>query len=317
MRIILLIILLAFNLQGCKKSIYTYQGYINYDNIYLSSPFAGKLKSLLIERGRFVKKGDLLFVLDLEPETFSLDEMKDQLLQNQSTLADLEKPKREPRIDALKAQIAQIEAQIALAELRVRRNQTLYNRKVLAKDKLDEAKEYLHVLEAKKDQAAANLDLARLGARVDVINAQKSKINTYKNKLKALAWNVSQKSVYAADNGYIHDTYYVEGEYVESSRPVVSLISRKNIYIEFFVPYSEMKNIALGKRVQYFYMDNDKDKYNAEISYVSSEAEYLPPLVYSKNNMDKIVFKVKAKALEMNELLPGLPITINIDANHG
>jgi HlyD family secretion protein len=201
-----------------------------------------------------------------------------------------------------------------LAKLRENRNQTLFVKKVLAKDALDFSHEHLNELLAKKKQLAAELELANLGARPDIINAKKSFIKSLRVKIKNLSWVVTSKTAYSPDTGFVYDTYYVENELVTKARPVVALLFPKDIDLEFFAPYPVVKKLSIGKKIEYSLMEDEKNLKSATVIYISSEAEYVPPLVYSKDNTDKIVFKIKAKPASDENLAPGLPITIKFDA---
>lgn len=316
-RFIPLLFLTCSFLQSCSDNKHTYQGYVASTKTYLSSSFSGRMQKLLVHKGQKVAKDDLIYVLDPEPQIFTLNETKALYRQSIANLEDLKKPKREPALDAIKAKITQTESQITLAKLRVNRNQTLFDKKVLAKDSLDASIENLHQLEAKKKQMQADLQLAMLGARSDVIHAQSANVRSLESKIKSLEWIISEKRGYASDDAYVYDTYYVVGELVEKARPIVALINPKNIYIEFFMPYQELKALHLGDKVNYAYM-GDKDQHVAKITYISQDAEYVPPLVYSSDNMDKIVFKVKAEPVKLDtDLLSGLPVTITVDNAHG
>ena len=284
---------------------------------YISSNFAGHLKKLLVKKGDKVAKDDLLYALDPEPQIFTLNETRSIYRQGISNLKDLQKPKREPALDSIKAKIMQIDSQIKLAKLRMKRNQTLYDKKVLAEDSLDASVETLHQLEAQKKQMQADLDLAMLGARTDVINAQAANVRSLENKIKGLEWMLSNKKGYAPEDALVYDTYFTVGELVDKAKPVVALISPKDIYLEFFIPYQELKSLHMGDKVSYVYM-GDKAKHTAKITYISQVAEYVPPLVYSTDNIDKIVFKIKAVPEKVDtDLLSGLPVTITVDNTHG
>jgi HlyD family secretion protein len=283
--------------------------------LYLSQPFAGILKHRFVHRGEFVKKNQLLFEIDSDPETFKLDQAKAALAQGAQILIDLKKSRRVPEIDAIKAQIMQIDAEIALATLRLKRNETLFNKKVIAPDALDASQETLKERTALKMQLEANLALAMLGARTNQIEAQVAANQSLAAAIALAEWSVAQKKITAPTDGFIFDIYYREGEYVAAAAPVASLLARRDIYIEFFVPLRDLHDLQMGKKITYTYL-NGSEAFHALVVYVSPKAEYMPPLVYSNDNADKLVFRIKAKILDTNEVFPGEPVTVNVEPAH-
>lgn len=160
-------------LLGCGRNEHRqFSGYVEGENIYLASPFYGNLEQIAVVRGQEVKKGQLLFGLDKNPQIINIASIEAQLQQAQNTLDDIKKPRRDPEILAIKAQIEQTDAIIKLAQIRVNRYQQLYNRKASDKDTLDAAVAQLQQQQSLKAQYESNLALAQLGNREDQIKAQ-------------------------------------------------------------------------------------------------------------------------------------------------
>ncbi len=317
MRVNLSIILMSvFALVSCGKHDNQYQGYVEAENIYLASPYGGILKQALVKRGMRVKKGDLLFVLDPNPQSFSLQDQTAGYNQSKEVLQDLKKPKRKQELDSVQAQIDQAQAQINLATLRVKRNQILFDKHVMDRDTLDAALERLRELTAVKAQYESNLALAKLGARTNQIIAQEFAVESFLSKLQLATWQAEQKKIVAPADGIIFDTYYKPGEYVGAERAVCTLLTHQNTRIEFFVPLQGIVHLFVGKEIQFYYENNDVVS-KAVISYISPEAEYMPPLVYSRDNHDKIVFRIKAQVNDSKRLFPGEPVVVTVDPQHG
>ena len=311
------VVLISMSLvMGCHRSEHHYQGYIESDTLYLSQPFAGILKHRYVHRGEYVKKDQLLFEIDPDPETFKLEQAKAALAQGEQMLEDLTKSRRTPEVDAIKAQIDQVGAEISLATLRLKRNQTLFNKKVIAPDTFDASQENLKERLALKMQLEANLALAMLGARANQIEAQVEANKSLAAAIDLAQWSVAQKKIIAPKDGYIFDTFYREGEYVTAAAPVASLLARQDIYIEFFVPLRDLHDISMGKKITYSYLKG-AEEFHGVIVYVSPKAEYMPPLVYSNDNFDKLVFRIKAKVSDKNQVFPGEPVTVNVESAHG
>lgn len=288
-----------------------FAGYVEGENIYLASPFYGVLKKLAVHRGQQVKKGELLFNLDNNPQIINLEQVKAELEQANSTLADLKKPRRTPEIKAIQAQIDQTNAQIKLADIRVSRYQKLYSKQATDKDSLDAALATLQQQQDLKSQYESNLALAQLGSRDDQIIAQQKHIDALTARYNEAQWELAQKTLYAPASGVIFDTYYREGEFVAAQQSVLSILTPDNIRIEFFVPLEFLAKIKVGQKIS-FDCDGCAENNSAVIRYVSPDAEYLPPLVYSSDNDSKLVFRIKAHIDNPSAFKPGQPVTVNL-----
>jgi HlyD family secretion protein len=311
----IILLVISGMMVGCKQSSTHYQGYIETAYVYLAVPYSGKLKTLTVDRGNQVKAGQLLFVLDPDPQQLVILESQASLMQAKQTLQDLIAPKRKPEIDSIIAQIGQAEAQIKLASSRVRRNQILVSKHVLDQDSLDAIIEKYDEAVELKAQYEAQLDLAKLGSRINQIAAQSYQVQSLEAKLQQAQWQLEQKTIYAPMDSYVFDTYFTEGEFVDASRPVLSLLVPENIRVEFFVPAKLIPSLHLGQKIEVLSEDHAK-KYFAKISYISSLAEYVPPLVYSRDNLDKLAFKIKAIPIIPMSLKPGQPVEVVFHKNN-
>lgn len=305
-----IVILLLFFISGCGQSDkHTYQGYVEAENIYLASPFSGTLNKMLVQRGEHVKKGQLLFKLDSNPQDLALEEAHALMQQQKELFEDARLPKRKPEIDSAQWAVTQVEAQIRLALLRVKRYEMLVQKHAIDKDTLDSAKEHYEELLAVLGQRKDDLIMTQLGARAQQIKALEHSVAAGVLKGAQIKWQLSQKSLYAPVDGIVFDTYFRVGELVSAERPVAAILDPKNVRIEFFVPVERMSTLKVGQNVTYA-CDGCNKINKAVIWYVSPEAEYIPPLVYSRDNNDKLVFRIKATPEHLMSLKPGQPVVI-------
>lgn len=288
-----------------------FQGYIEGENIYLASPYGGTLEKLAVVRGQHVNKGQLIFSLDPNPQQINIASIQGELQQAENTLADLKKPRRLPEIEAIQAQIEQTNAEIQLAQIRVQRQQKLLSKQATDKDTLDAAVANFQQQQQLKNQYEANLALAKLGSREDQIKAQNAQVDSLKAKLDEALWESTQKTLYAPDNGVIFDTYYRVGEYVANQQPVASLLTPKNIRLEFYVPLEYSSTLKVGQPIT-FDCEGCAKNNQAVINYISPDAEYLPPLVYSRENYSKLVFRIKASIPHSTQFKPGQPVVVTL-----
>lgn len=297
---------------GCgKPTVHQYQGYVEGENIYLAAPSSGMLVKRPVNRGQWVKKGDLIFQLDDNPEAMIITQSDAELLQAKRIYNDLIKPRRTPEIAAIKSQIAQANAQLHLAELRVTRTSKLFAKNAGAKDEMDAAQSHYEEILHLKEQYQANLELAMQGSREEQINAQQAQINALIAKLNQAKWQLDQKSGYAPADGLIFDTYFIKGEFVPSQQAIASLLTPDNIRIEFFVPAIALHYLHVGGKIT-FNCEGCSENNQATIRYISPKAEYIPPLVYSNENADKLVFRVKASIHHPEQFKPGQPVVVSV-----
>ncbi len=307
--------LLLLSSCGGDKS-QTFQGYVEGENIYIACPYEGVLIHKLVSRGQAVKKGELLFQLDNNPEALLASQGKAGVAEAQAALLDLQKPRRTLEIDAIQDQINQVEANLVLANLRVKRYQDLYKKQAVELDRVDEVLTTQHGLQASKAQFQANLDLAKLGARDDQIKTQMAKLQEVKFALSVGQWKLSQKKLYAAADGVMFDTYYQEGEFTTAGKPIAALLPFTSIRVEFFVPANALPTIELNQKIQ-FTCEGCSKTNEAIINYISPEAEYVPPLVYTRANTENLVFRVKAQITHPTSFKPGQPVSVVVGTHHG
>ncbi|MDX2345671.1 MAG: HlyD family efflux transporter periplasmic adaptor subunit [Legionella sp.] len=284
------------------------QGYAESEDLYLTSPYSGTLRSLAIARGAHVKKGDLIFQLDSNPEALQLSEIEKVLAEERALLQDLKQSKREPEINAAIEKVNQVSSQLSLAKLRMKRFRELYEKKAGTLDQSDAAKYRFEEIQALKKQREYELEFAKLSARQDKIFAQAAKVNAVTVKKDFFAWQVAQKSRYAPDAGTIADTFFVEGEWVPAGKPISAIQMPKYIWINFFVPVKLLPKIHAGQTVKLTCSGCSSSE--GVIAYIAPEAEYAPPLVYSRDNNSKLVFRVKAKPMKPGLYKPGQPVTV-------
>jgi HlyD family secretion protein len=81
--------------------------------------------------------------------------------------------------------------------------------------------------------------------------------------------------------------------------------------VRFFVPQSELSLLPIGQGVT-IRCDGCAATVAATVSYVATEPEYTPPIIYSNENRSKLVFMIEARPVEVQRdaLRPGQPVEV-------
>jgi len=289
----------------------TWQGYVEGEFVYVAAPLGGTLANLAVSRGQEVKTGQLLFDLECDAEGAAAREAEQRLAQAKSRLENLTKGRRPTEIAALEAQLERARANQRLSDLELERYNKLIQEKVVSPAELDLAKARRDADRAQVTSLAAELETARLGARADEIKAAEADVQALEAALAKARWAVAQKSQVAPTNAWVHDTLYRSGEFVAAGNPVVSLLPPENLKVRFFVPQAQLASIKIGQPVS-AQVDGIGAPFRATVNYIATQAEFTPPVIYSKENRAKLVFMVEAAfaPADARNLRPGQPVDV-------
>lgn len=298
-------------LASCGGNNTHYLGYVEAYLIYISPPVSGQLFDLDVARGDAVAINQKLYQLDPDPERSNLSEAQYNLAAAQETLLDFENGQRNTILDALRANVLQAQAQLAFAKITLERNQRLYDKQVVSKAALDDAQTTYDAQFQEVKQLQSNLAEAELGSRQHIIQAQAQRVSAAEAAVKAAAWQLSQKTGLASDSGIIYDTFFRPGEFITAGQAVLAILSPREMRILFYVPEPHYSQIKLGQTL-WFKVDGEKKAQAVKISFISKDAEYTPPVIYSEESRTKLVYRVEAQLPENIALHfhPGSPVEV-------
>lgn len=130
-------------------------------------------------------------------------------------------------------------------------------------------------------------------------------------QLKTLRVTLAQLSPRFNQEAIVQYTYYNPGEWVEANHAIVSLIVPNDIKVRFFVPESQIAKLKVGDTVS-LDCDGCLEQQTAIIHYIAPNAEYTPPVIYSRDERHKLLFMCEAK-LQSQPLPPiGLPVLVRV-----
>lgn len=298
---------------GCdRRPPATEQGYVEGEYVYVASPLAGTLESIAVQRGTQVQAGDALYALASMPEKATRDQAAQQLAQAQSSLANAQKGRRPSEIESLQAQVQAARAELALAERECARQEKLGTIPGgTAQQDLDRARSQRDQDLQRVAQFEADLKTARLGSREDEIAATEASVRALGAALAKADWELAQKRQSAPRAGLVFDTLYRPGEWVAAGRPVVALLPPEDVKVRAFVPEARVGRIHTGDSV-HVTVDGTGSPLTGKVSFISPQAEYTPPVIYSKESRGKLVFMVEVvfdRETTMN-LHPGQPVDV-------
>jgi HlyD family secretion protein len=246
-------------------------GYGEGDNSLIGAPQPGWITHLSVQRGQIVKRGDPLFLLDDTHETAARDQAAANLAQ-------------------AKAELAQEQANNAYTQTQLTRQTGLARAHAGIPSTFDQA-------------------LASFRESQGHIDQLENQIRQMEGALTDAQYQLSQRHIVSQVDGQVQDIYFFEGEYVPASTAVVSVLPPKNVFVRFFVPEPEFARVKLGQTVA-ISCDGCAANMTAKITFIAQQEEFTPPVIFSADSRQKLVFKLEARAPGGLKLNPGEPVEI-------
>lgn len=250
------------------------QGYGEADYIYLSSQETGVVDELFVREGDRVEAGARVFTLD--PDRLALNE---QSASAQSAAAA--------------SAVRTAQAQATLAQRNYARGAELFERGFYPRARLDSDRAALdaanaQLAQARREAGAASASTGLARTRVQDLNGQ------------------------SPAAGVIERIYHRPGEVVAAGQPIAALLAPTNMKVRFFAPEDMLTRLPVGARVLVS-CDGCGEPRAAIVSFVAQEPQFTPPVIYSLDQREKLVFLIEARFDVESNVRPGMPVDIRLD----
>jgi HlyD family secretion protein len=198
----------------------------------------------------------------------------------------LESKTEKATVAAAKGRLDEAEAALSLSRLSLERAKDLRARGVAAQARLDDA-------QSVHDRNLAAVAAAR--AAYEEVTAR-----------------LEKRTVAAPRGGTIEEVYFRVGEVVNSGQPVVAILPPGNLKVRFYVPEPLRAALRIGEQVSVA-CDGCPSGLSASVSFIAREAEYTPPVIFSREERGKLVYLVEARPLgDASRLTAGQPVTVTL-----
>jgi HlyD family secretion protein len=289
----------------------SFQGYVEGNLVFMAPEEGGRIERLAVEAGDTVADGQFLFALEASVQEAQRNESEARLRQAQAQLENLKAAQQRPeQIAVLRAGQERAQAALELSRTELQRQQTLFQRGYSARARLDQAEASFERDKAALEEAASQIKAAQLSGRSAEIEAAEATVRVYEALLRQAETRLAKRRVAAPAAARVQDVYFRAGEVVNAGQPVLSLLPPANLRLRFYVPELLLSTMALGQIVTVT-CDSCGEAFRARVSFISSEAEYTPPVIFSEEERAKLVFRVEARPLDAELRLPiGLPVSV-------
>lgn len=286
------------------------QGWVEADFVFVGPDETGRVETLAVREGDAVAAGAPLFALDADLQASDVNSAAAQVAEARARLARLEAAQqRKEEIAVLEAQEKRAEAMQQLSTAELERQQQLFARSAGTQAALDTAKANFNRDKAALEEIRHRITVARMSAREEDIAAARQALASAQARHSAAETRLNRRKLAAPAGGAVQQIYYRPGEMVPAGRPVLSILPPGNIKLRFFVGEAMLPTIKLGDTIEVT-CDGCAKPVAAKVSFIARAAEYTPPVMYSLEERNKLVFMVEARPETPDGLRVGQPVSV-------
>ncbi len=269
-------------------------GYVEGDYVLIAPIETARLETLTVARGDKVEPGQVLAILERGDVEIALMQKQAVLIQMESQLANLQIGKRPAEVQVVEAALAAAKSQSVEAKRVLKRSADLLSRQTISQAHYDTAATELERANAKVDELTANLSAIKLPARHYEIKSAEAMVEQAKAAINDVEWRLENRTLVAPSAATVIDIIRNSGEVAGPQAPVLSVLPEGAIKLRLYVPEPSLARINLGAVLD-VHCDGCVDGMTATITYIATETEFTPPIIYSEQNRQKLVYLVEGK----------------------
>lgn len=275
----------------------------------------GRVESVLVQEGDTVRAGAELVRLDRSETRARREQAAAQARAARATLLELERGARPEELAQARAAAQAAQDKLDEAQRDFDRAQALHERALVSQQDFDRAQTTLAVARSQRDQAREALRLTEAGPRPEQIEAARATLASAEAAVRSLDATLAQMVVHAPFAGLVTVRHHEPGEIVQAGAPAITLLDRDDRWVRIYVPETRVGAVSIGQPASITSDSFKGTTYRGTVSYVSSEAEFTPKTVQTREERVKLVYAVKVRITgdPRQELKPGMPADVVLE----
>lgn len=263
-----------------------------------------RVAQMHVSRGDRIAAGATLVTMERRDAEIALAQADAALAQAQTHLADLSEGKRPEEIGVIAANLASAQAQAVEATRTRDRIINLADRGAATEAQRSDAVTAVEIATARVAQVEAELSVAKLPARPQALAQAEAALRGAEAARDQAVWVLDQRVLTLDAPVTVFDVIRFEGEIAGPSAPVLSVLGDGAVKLRLYVPETSFSQLAIGDALQVS-CDGCAAETQAHVTYISDAPEFTPPVIYSLENRQKLVYLIEAEPAVGSGLKPG------------
>lgn len=289
-------------------------GYVEGEYVHLAPVASAELIEVPVRAGDRVAAGQVIARQESTDAEIALTEAEASRGQAEAELANLREGSRPEEIAVIEANLDSARVRLREAEREAERQTQLSERGIVSESVLDHAVAERDVARTAVAELEAQLGVARLPAREGLLRAAESRLRGAESAVRQASWRLDKRTIAAPVAGEITDVFRRVGELAGPTAPVVSILPEGGYKLVAFVGEPSLAGLEPGGKLA-VHCDGCPDDLTATISFISDGPEFTPPVIYSVENRQKLVYRIEARLDPETRLLrPGQIVDVSVAA---
>lgn len=274
-------------------------GRIEAVEIDISAKSPGRIKEITAGEGDLIKAGDVLARMDtaqLQAEHRQAEAQRQRASISIDTAHSLI-TQRQAEKAAAAAVVSQREAELDVAQRRLRRSEQLADNNTISQQVLDNdraaERSAAAALSAAKAQIAA-AEAAISVARAQVVDAGAA-ADAARAAIEVIDTEIDDATLRSPRDGRVQYRVAEPGEVLASGGKVLNLVDLGDVYMTFFLPTAQAGRVAIGSEVRLVLDAAPQYVIPAKATFVADVAQFTPKTVETEEERQKLMFRVKAR----------------------
>lgn len=267
--------------------------------IDIAAKLGGRVHSVAVKEGELVHAGQALAQMQVDSLQASLDEARAHEQQAVTTIASTEAQVavRDSEQRAAQALVIQRQSELQAASQRLARSAALERDGASSAQEVDDDRARERSLQAAlmATQAQAQAATAAVTAARTQVRGARASVTAAQATVARLQAEIADHTLTAPRSGRVQYRIAQPGEVIGAGGKVLNLIDLSDVYMTFFVPETTAGQLTLGSEVRIVLDALPQYVIPAQLSFVSSTAQFTPKTVETANERQKLMFRVKAQ----------------------
>ena len=308
-------------------------GNVEATEVIVSSEVGGQLTTFIVEEGQTLASGDKAGTIDPTPLSLQRSQAVAQRdvassrageFNSQIQVLMAQRDALQAQHDAASAQRSALQAQLEVARRNHERTERLFAQQAATAQQLDQAERDARVLQdqvrAQDEQIAAQE--RQVAAQTAQIAAARQQQRTAQTQVSASDAQVAQvddrlrhSAITNPTAGTVLVTYARAGEVVQPGQPLYKIADVRTVDVRAFVTQPQLASVKLGNPARVNVDVGDvRQTLDGTVSWVSSQAEFTPTPIQTRDERADLVFAVKIRVPNENGVLKiGMPVDVEFE----